>query len=67
MKTYMWLIVILMIQILLSTEIYAQPGMPMSPSQAPIDGGLGILAAAGGSYALHKLRKRRDQKEEELR
>ncbi|RNC83400.1 MAG: hypothetical protein ED557_09710 [Balneola sp.] len=34
----------------------AQPGLPGAPDQAPIDGGLGLLAAAGGAYALKKLR-----------
>jgi hypothetical protein len=34
------------------------PGMPTAPNQAPIDGGLGLLAAAGGAYAWKKLRKR---------
>ena len=37
----------------------AQPGLPSAPTQAPIDGGLGILAAAGGAYALKKLRDHR--------
>jgi len=33
------------------------PGLPSTPDQAPIDGGLGLLAAAGGAYAWKKLRK----------
>lgn len=45
--------------ILICTAIsYAQPGLPGNPSQAPIDGGLGILAAAGGAYALKKIREK---------
>lgn len=40
-------------------EVMAQPGLPSDPIQAPIDGGLGILAVAGGAYALKKLRDRR--------
>lgn len=36
------------------------PGLPSSPSQVPIAGGLGILAAAGGAYALKKLRNRQE-------
>lgn len=44
---------------LFSTLVIAQPpGMPGAPSQAPIDGGLSFLAAAGGIYALKKIRKR---------
>jgi len=39
-----------------SVEVFAQPGLPSAPSQAPIDGGLGLLAAAGGVYAYKKLR-----------
>ena len=38
----------------------AQPPPPPSkPTQTPIDGGLGLLAAAGGAYAVKKLRDRR--------
>ncbi len=32
------------------------PIIPSAPAQAPIDGGLGLLAAAGGAYAIKKLR-----------
>ncbi len=39
--------------------IYAQPGLPTSPSQAPIDGGLGVLVAVGGIYAIKKLRDKK--------
>ncbi len=43
--------------IVISTSvIQSQPGFPTSPNQAPIDGGLGLLAAAGGAYAYKKLR-----------
>ena len=31
--------------------LIAQPSFPTNPNQAPIDGGLGLLAAAGGVYA----------------
>ncbi|MBO6620526.1 MAG: hypothetical protein JJ892_10555 [Balneola sp.] len=43
--------------------VHAQPGLPSNPAQAPIDGGLGILAAAGGAYAYKKLRGNRGEKE----
>ena len=39
--------------------VFAQgtpPPMPFAPTQAPIDGGLSLLAAAGGAYAIKKLR-----------
>ncbi len=42
--------------LLLSTAVMAQPAFPAQPDQTPIDGGLGILAAAGGAYAIKKLR-----------
>jgi hypothetical protein len=35
------------------------PNMPDKPTQTPIDGGLGLLAAAGGAYAIKKLRDKK--------
>ena len=35
--------------------VSAQPDFPSGPAQAPI-GGLGLLAAAGGAWAVKKLR-----------
>ena len=35
------------------------PPPPGKPTQTPIDGGLGLLAAAGGAYAVKKLRDKR--------
>ena len=50
---------------LFATELLlAQPGLPSAPSQAPIDGGLSLLAAAGGAYAIKKLRDKKNSKEE---
>ena len=37
----------------------APPPPPEKPDQAPIDGGLGLLAAAGGAYAIKKMRDRK--------
>ncbi|XWN37688.1 MAG: hypothetical protein ROO71_01940 [Balneola sp.] len=52
---------ITLIFILTATAVvFAQPGLPSDPAQAPIDGGLGLLAAAGGAYAWKKLRNRSD-------
>lgn len=34
--------------------VLAQPGLPSDPEQTPNDGGLGILAALGGAYAIKK-------------
>jgi hypothetical protein len=42
----------------ITTLVMAQPGLPSGPTQVPIDGGLGFLAAAGGAYAIKKLRDR---------
>lgn len=50
---------IIMITVLLFAMpdyVLAQPGLPSDPEQTPIDGGLGILAALGGAYAVKKLR-----------
>lgn len=42
-----------------AADLIAQPpGLPDAPSQAPIDGGLGLLAAGGAAYAWRKLRKK---------
>lgn len=35
------------------------PPPPTKPAQNPIDGGLGLLAAAGGAYAIKKLRDKK--------
>ena len=51
------LITFCFVLVLLSGILMAQPGFP-GPTQAPIDGGLGLLAAAGGAYAIKKLRDR---------
>lgn len=49
---------VLFILVTLPNLLMAQPSLPTSPDQAPIDGGLGILAALGGGYAIKKLRDR---------
>lgn len=35
------------------------PNFPMKPKKTPIDGGLTLLAAAGGGYAIKKLRDKK--------
>ena len=37
---------------------YPPPELPMKPKKTPIDGGLALLAAAGGGYAIKKLREK---------
>jgi len=41
------------------------PGMPGDPAQAPVDGGLGWLAAAGAAYAANRLRKQSTSDDDE--
>ena len=52
----------LFLVLMLVTVVQAQPGLPSSPSQAPIDGGLSLLALAGGGYAIKKLRDKKPAK-----
>ncbi|MBO6523510.1 MAG: hypothetical protein JJ971_06790 [Balneolaceae bacterium] len=63
MKTKHFLLFVLLVLIIIivsvSTEVLGQPALPSAPSQAPIDGGLGLLAAAGGAYGLKKLREKK--------
>lgn len=47
-----------------TTVVYSQPSLPGPPPQAPIDGGLGLLAAAGGAYAYKKLKGKQNNEEE---
>ncbi len=58
MKSTNLLFLTLLFLVIASGVLMAQPGLPNSPSQAPIDGGLGLLAAAGGMYAWKKLRNK---------
>lgn len=53
----------LLLSLLFSSDpVLAQPPPPPGkPAQTPIDGGLGLLAAAGGAYAVKKLRDRRKE------
>ncbi|GAB5536807.1 MAG: hypothetical protein Rubg2KO_30560 [Rubricoccaceae bacterium] len=37
------------------------PNPPGAPTQVPLDGGLGLLALAGGAYAAKKLRERQSE------
>lgn len=63
MKKYgVTLILVLITLPFLTASVFAQPGLPSAPSQAPIDGGLGLLAAASGVYAWKKLRGKRNEK-----
>jgi len=58
---YLTIILTTLIIILLTTAVvFAQPGLPGDPAQAPIDGGIGLLAAAGGAYAYKKLKGKKE-------
>jgi hypothetical protein len=59
--TLLYILFAITIVLILSVFAIAQPGLPTVPSQAPIDGGLGLLAAAGGTYAWKKLRDRKNE------
>jgi hypothetical protein len=63
MKTLIYISLAIIFAVLLTTILMAQPGLPGAPSQAPIDGGLSLLAAAGGGYAIKKLRDRNKEVE----
>ncbi len=56
MKYPLLLLISLSIVFILTAVVSAQPMLPSAPDQAPIDGGLGLLAAAGGAYAWKRLR-----------
>jgi len=59
MKIVLSLIALATIVLILPDALFAQPpGLPGAPNQAPIDGGLGLLAAGGAAYAWKKLRKK---------
>jgi len=58
MRTTYQILFAFLVIIITTAVVQAQPGLPSAPSQAPIDGGLGLLAAAGGGYAWKKLRDR---------
>lgn len=42
-----------------AAAVIAQPTLPTAPSQAPIDGGLSVVALAGGAFAWKKLRAKK--------
>jgi hypothetical protein len=59
LKRLLLSVVVLFLLAPFAADLIAQPpGLPDAPSQAPIDGGLGLLAAGGAAYAWKKLRSR---------
>ncbi|MDR9367332.1 MAG: hypothetical protein RI575_18505 [Balneolaceae bacterium] len=64
-NAFLWVIFIslIIISLIISVDVvYSQtpPLPPSKPAQNPIDGGLILLAGAGGAYAIHKLRDKKD-------
>ena len=64
MKFLLTTLLTITLLLILTSIAFAQgapglPGFPDAPSAAPIDGGLSLLAAAGGAYAIKKLRDKR--------
>jgi hypothetical protein len=60
-KSFAALAVLALLMSVGASELLAQPpppALPSMPDQAPIDGGLGLLAASGAAYAWKKLRPR---------
>lgn len=56
---FLFLILFSALFILPDLSFSQPPPPPAKPEQNPIDGGLGLLAAAGGMYALKKIRDRK--------
>ncbi|MEQ9309337.1 MAG: hypothetical protein RLN90_07770 [Balneolaceae bacterium] len=59
MKYLLTALITLTFILIITAVALAQPGLPSAPSQAPIDGGLGLLTAAGGAYAIKKLKDKK--------
>jgi len=53
------LVLVLCMLLLPDLSLSQPPPPPGKPTQTPIDGGLGLLAAAGGAYAIKKLRDKK--------
>jgi hypothetical protein len=60
-KQYILLLVVVAALLLGFQDLLAQPppALPVNPEQSPIDGGLSVVALAGGAYALKKLKAKK--------
>lgn len=63
MKIFILISITMAIILLTVVLLQAQPSLPGGPSQAPIDGGLSLVAAAGGAYAFKKMRKKKKRED----
>ena len=61
MKAFRY-IVLMMILVAGPVLLQAQPSDPQDAAGVPIDGGLGILLAAGAGYGVKKIREMRKSK-----
>jgi len=57
-------ILIVAIIILLPAILHAQPSLPETTIDAPIDGGLSLLIAGGLGYGVKKIREKRKMQKE---
>ncbi len=58
MKYLVMILLVLGTATVLVAQAPPPPTLLPPPAQAPIDGGLGLLAAAGAGYAWRRLKKR---------
>ena len=60
-KAFFTILILAALFLMLPELLMAQgpPPPPPTPQQSPIDGGLGLLALAGGAYAYSKLKSRK--------
>lgn len=56
---FAFITLILFICLVFPDALAAQPAPPGGPAQNPIDGGLALLAAAGGAYAIKRLKDKK--------
>lgn len=56
---FVFVLVVSILFVIPELSVAQPPPPPSKPDQTPIDGGLGLLAAAGGAYAIKKLRDKK--------
>ena len=64
-RQFFYTIVCCIFIVFAATPLFAQlPTLPGSPQNAPVDGGLSLLVAAGVGYGARKLKQRKADKKE---
>ena len=66
MKPHFYYLLLLLFWALVPALSFAQTGPPADPVDAPIDGGLVVLLAAGAGYGVKKYRDQRKKKSEQV-